>query len=135
MIKDCHVGVKGLICVRDAYLVLQSQNGYWDIPGGRIDGDETIVETLQRELKEELPEIGAHTIEGVVYAYRLSKNIIDDKGLVLLFHKVIAEPFEIVLSNEHKDYRWVTKDTIHELLESGVPIEPGYYEALKKVLT
>lgn len=134
MIKDCQVGIKGLVCVGDTCLVLLSENGYWDIPGGRIDEDESIEETLQRELKEELPGIGVYTIEGIVHAYRLPKNIIDDKGLVLLFYKVQAESFEVVLSNEHRGYRWVTRDTLQQLQGSDISIESGYYEAIRRVL-
>jgi len=134
MIKDCHVGVKGLVCVRDACLLLKSTKGYWDIPGGRIDENETLDDTLRRELREELPQITNFSIGDIVHAYRLSKNIDDEKGLVLLFYKVDAESFDVVLSDEHQEYRWITRDTLPEFSVSGVPIEPGYYEAVRKVL-
>jgi 8-oxo-dGTP pyrophosphatase MutT (NUDIX family) len=137
MVKECHVGVKGIIQVGNSCLVVQKGIGagsYWDIPGGRIDDSETLDETLVRELKEELPTIGPYHIEGIVHAYRLSRNISDDRGLVLIFYKVIAESFDVFLSNEHDDYRWVTKESLHELLISDHQIESGYYEALRVVL-
>ena len=134
MIKDCQVGVKGIVCTEDGCLVLKSENGYWDIPGGRIGGEETIEETLHRELKEELPSIGGYKFGNIVHAFRLSKNIIDGKGLVLLFYKVEAEKFDVALSSEHQGYRWVTKDTLHELRNADIPIESGYYEAIRRVL-
>ncbi len=134
MMKDFQVGVKGLVCVNDSCLVLKSAQGFWDIPGGRIDDNETIEETLQRELNEELSQIGAYTMKDIVHAYRLSKNIADDKGLLLLFYKVETSPFEVVLSDEHQDFMWVTKETLQELRVGDTPIESGYFEAIKRVL-
>jgi 8-oxo-dGTP diphosphatase len=134
MMKDFQVGVKGLICVEDSCLVLKSSQGFWDIPGGRIDGNETIEQTLQRELREELSHIGEYVMKDVVHAYRLSKNIIDDKGLLLLFYKIETTPFKVVLSDEHQDFRWVTKETLQDLLKGDAPIEQGYFEAIRRVL-
>jgi len=138
MIKDCHVGVKGIVKVGDRCLVLQKGEGesaYWDIPGGRIDDNETLLETLARELAEELPSLKQFRIEGVVDAYRLSKNIADNRGLVLVFYRVDAAPFKIELSKEHVGYRWVTKDDVQQLLENGPRIERGYYDAIVTTLT
>lgn len=137
MIKDCHVGIKGIVCVGEKCLVLQKGNGvdaYWDVPGGRIDDDEALEETLTRELREELPSIKEFSIGGVIGAYRLPKNIVDNRGLVLVFYKVVAESFEVVLSDEHAEYRWVTKETVSDLLNSSVAITSEMYTYIAKVL-
>ena len=137
MIKDCHVGIKGIVCVNDACLVLQNGSGahaYWDVPGGRIDNDESLLETLTRELREELPSIKEFSIGEVVGAYRLPKNIVDNRGLVFIFYKVDAESFDVTLSNEHAGYRWVTRETVSELLNSDVSITPEMYSYITQVL-
>lgn len=137
MIKDCHVGVKGIIMVNDRCLVLKKMTNtgtFWDIPGGRIDDDENLETTLERELKEELPSIKNYKIDSIISAYRLSKDIADDKGLVLIFFKVIAEDFKVELSDEHCDYRWISNNDISELLKTDTSIESGYYDALVKAL-
>jgi 8-oxo-dGTP pyrophosphatase MutT (NUDIX family) len=137
MIKDCHVGIKGIVRMGDSCLVLQNGSGadaYWDVPGGRIDDDEALPETLTRELREELPGIKEFSIGEVVGAYRLPKNIVDNRGLVLIFYKVDAESFDVTLSNEHVGYRWVTKETVSELLDSPFAITPELYSYIRSVL-
>ncbi len=137
MIKTCNVGVKGVIRVGDSVLVLKkegSESAYWDIPGGRIDDNETLEETLRRELHEELPTIGEYRVGEVLSAYRLSKNIKDDTALVLVFYAIYADSFEVSVSEEHMDSRWVTKGTVTELLSSGIHIERGYYDAITRAL-
>jgi 8-oxo-dGTP diphosphatase len=134
MIKQCHVGVKGVVCVDDRCLLLQRKSGdsfHWDIPGGRIDDNETIEETLKRELAEELPSLKNYSVGELLHACRLSHDIEGGTGLILIFYKINAEPFEVALSEEHQDYRWLNKTEISELLKKPI-IEQGYYEALKK---
>jgi 8-oxo-dGTP diphosphatase len=138
MIKDFNVGVKGLVCVGNTCLVLKKGSGaeaYWDIPGGRIDGNESLAETLQRELSEELPSLSTYSVLEVVGAHRLSRDILEGKGLVLIFYKVEAEAFNVSLSDEHTDYCWVTKETLPSLLNSTCSIERGYYDAIARVLS
>jgi 8-oxo-dGTP diphosphatase len=137
MIKDCHVGVKGVIRVGDKCLVLRRNDGtltYWDAPGGRVDDDESLTETLTRELSEELPCLKNYQIGKVVDAYRLGKNIKDGRGLVFIFYRVDAEPFEVELTDVHEGYVWVTKDDVSQLLTSEPNIEQGYYDAIVAAL-
>lgn len=138
MIKDCHVGVKGVICVGDKCLVLKRNDGtllYWDAPGGRVDDDESLKETLTRELSEELPCLKSYSIGKVVDAYRLGKNIKDGRGLVFVFYRVDAEPFEVELTDVHEGFVWVGKEDVHTLLTSGPHIEQGYYDAIVAALS
>lgn len=137
MIKDCHVGIKGIVCVEDRCLLLKkgmADEAFWDVPGGRIDGEEIIEETLVRELHEELPTINAFEIKEIVGAYRLSRNLEGERGLVLIFYKVNAEKFDMSLSSEHTDYKWVTKESLSELVNSDVAITPELYGFLEHVL-
>lgn len=138
MIKDFNVGVKGIVCVNNKCLLLKANRGdnvYWDISGGRIDDNETLEETITRELSEELPTLGKYRIGDVVGAHRLSKNLPEGQGLVLIFYKIEAEEFEVNLSEEHIDYRWVSKDELEELQNGDVYIEPGYSNAIAKALS
>jgi len=54
------IGIKGLIRSEQGKILLLKipswggSPGYWDLPGGRMDPGETFVQTLKRELKEEI---------------------------------------------------------------------------------
>ncbi|MFA6464018.1 MAG: NUDIX hydrolase [Candidatus Paceibacterota bacterium] len=138
MIKEFNVGVKGVVRVKDKCLILKNVkdgNSYWDIPGGRIDDNETIEETLKRELSEELPTLGKYSIGNILNAYRLSHDLKDNKALLLIFYKIEAEEFEVKLSSEHTEFKWVSKNELPALLAATeIPIEKGYYEAIEKAL-
>lgn len=137
MIKECYVGVKALLVVEGKCLIVkrvETTHAYWDVPGGRIDDNEKLMETLARELYEELPSIGNFTVGEIVGAYRFKSNITNDRGLVLIFYKVEAEDFEIILSDEHTEYKWITKENIEDLYTSEFPIEPELRELVQTVV-
>ena len=61
---DCTVGNKGFLLVVDAIVLIDNKivlvkrkyppfAGYWAIPGGKVDMEETTEQTALRELKEE----------------------------------------------------------------------------------
>lgn len=62
-VKLFHVGIKALVQNKAGeFLLLQvnpaklsgNQAAYWDIPGGRIEEDASVFDTLAREVQEEL---------------------------------------------------------------------------------
>lgn len=137
MEKQCHVGIKGIICSEGRCLLLQKANGedvYWDAPGGRINGDEKIEETLERELREELPSIGKFSIGEIAGAYRRGKDVRDGIGLVLIFYRVEAEPFEVTLSPEHAEYKWFSREDLAGLRTEEVSIAPELAGFIEKIL-
>ncbi|KKW10205.1 MAG: NUDIX hydrolase [Parcubacteria group bacterium GW2011_GWA2_49_9] len=50
------VSVKGLVLdeTRTKFLVVQEDNGFWELPGGGLDQGESPQEGLKREIKEEM---------------------------------------------------------------------------------
>lgn len=112
--KKFNVGVKAVIIKDDKVLVVKTNYGdnFWEVPGGRIDNDETIMETLDRELHEELPNIQNIKVGELVYAHRVDHDIAEDLGLVLLFFRVEAgfTDDKPTLSDEHLDWKWATKE-------------------------
>jgi 8-oxo-dGTP diphosphatase len=116
--KTFYVGVKGVIIKGGKVLIVKAtdKDGIWEVPGGRIEDNETIEQALRRELKEELPNIQNVRVDQILDASRLHKDITGDVSLVLVFYKVTAgfmgEPH---LSDEHTEYRRATKDEALQL--------------------
>jgi 8-oxo-dGTP diphosphatase len=117
--KTFFIGVKGII-VKDGKVLLLKRAGertFWDVPGGRMQHDETPAATLARELQEELPSIQNVEIGGLLSVHVLDRNIKDDIGLTFLFYWVNADFDEgIQLSDEHSESAWMTFD---EAKQSG----------------
>ncbi len=120
--KNFFVGVKGVIINdNNEVLLLQSKKGYWELPGGRIDDNEDLIQTLNRELNEELTNIRNIEIGEVVHAIRMPFDLKDDLGLVLIFYKVKADFYDHVqISDEHQDFRWVNLEEAKVLVDDEV---------------
>jgi 8-oxo-dGTP pyrophosphatase MutT (NUDIX family) len=136
MAKLFNVGIKGLIeNTEGKILVLKSSlkghrmptEAYWDIPGGRIEEGEHILEVLKREIEEEIG-IGELEKEAEFFHAVISNHKIpfEDKilGLVLMVYKVqIPKNSKIKLSDEHVAYEWVDKAEAAKRLSHKYPAE------------
>lgn len=93
------------------------------MPGGRIDGDETIEETLRRELLEEVPNIRNIAVHEVLSTFRVPRDIDGDTSLVLIFYKVSADfDGEVQFSFEHSQYKWATADQAAKLVDESCQV-------------
>jgi 8-oxo-dGTP diphosphatase len=122
--KTFYVGIKGVVVKNSKVLVLrankaQGRRDVWEMPGGRINDDETIEQALVRELTEELPNIKNIKTHEILHAYRLPHDIEGDKSLVLIYYRVTAdfEGSKPAISDEHVDWQWTDMDTAIELTE------------------
>lgn len=104
--------------------------GWWDLPGGHLDGDETPMQGATREAFEECSLVvrGLIKIEakemGSIIKYFFATR--DYSGSVDL----IPNPETGVI--EHDDYKWMTLQEIKALKNSIVPVSI-VEEALKYV--
>jgi 8-oxo-dGTP diphosphatase len=105
------VGVKLVIKnSRGLYLFVQrsqplSDGADWDIPGGRINTSERLEEALARELKE---EIGVE-LDTKIELVKAQDIILPNADLHVVRITYITE-FDktIKLSEEHRDFKWVS---------------------------
>ncbi len=115
--KSFYIGVKAII-VQDGSVLLikrvKKHGYYWDAPGGRIDGNESFGEALKRELVEEIGDASDIKIGRVLSVYKIPFDVEDEHGLVLIFFKVEAKISEVILSDEHEEYRWVKKEDLKD---------------------
>lgn len=94
--------------------------GEWEFPGGHLEEGETLEEGLKRELKEEVGFI-CDTKPIITHYYDEIKmkngEIVHDLEIDFVIN-VDRSKVDIKLSNEHCEYKWVTKDS--ELLDDFI---------------
>ena len=103
----------------------------WCLPGGKIDGNETPLQAMLREIKE---ETGISLNEN--QAYRLGEVYISKPGIDLVLHLYKARLFElpkITICEESSEYLWVSLDEALKLpLISGGDVVIKHYKKLAK---
>lgn len=140
MPKLVNVGVKGAVVNRGKVLVLQRTSTitpkveFWDLPGGRINGDESIFETLDRELHEEILNLRTYRVGKLLHLWRHPKDFPEGHGLVIVCYKVNAELDHVELSEEHSAYRWVSLVEINELKNEEPVLSPNAETVLRLAL-
>ena len=107
---------KAIIKINDKYLIgLRSASSryfpqHWDLPGGKLEGNEEPTAAVKREVKEETNlDVKPLRVVGI-YEYDL-----DNKGYIT--HRFTIYSTEIIggqlkISNEHTEQRWATKEEI-----------------------
>lgn len=109
------VGAKGIIEYDGKILLLRESSKYvdgtevgkWDVPGGRIDPEETLRDGLIREVKEESGlDIEPGTLLGAFDGFPNIKG--EECHVIRLYYHCIAKTNEVVLSNDHDMHEWVT---------------------------
>lgn len=138
-----HLGIKALIRnVKGEILLLQVNpkkligitDAYWDLPGGRVQKGDTVIDTLRREVEE---ETGITHISEICQISMVLSNIripVDNGsvGFILdIYSCVIEEGCDIVLSDEHIGYKWFsTQDASHKL---SIKYPPDFCEQISKL--
>jgi len=108
------IGAKALIVhegkvllVREAAYDEGTNEGKWDVPGGRINPEEPILEGLQREVTEEsglLIEPGE--VLGVFETFPTIKG--EACHIVRVYYEATPQTLEVALSQDHAEFAWVT---------------------------
>lgn len=130
--QSFHVGVKALIVNEKNELLLLKINPdelvgdkrtYWDLPGGRIRGEDSIERTLRNEVEEEL---GVNDIKILEHFDTHVSNISIPVGngsvkLLLIVYKCKMLEKNFKLSFEHTDWKWVPIEEAKQLLKIKFP--------------
>jgi 8-oxo-dGTP diphosphatase len=104
----------------DKYLILKrSPNAVrfpnlWDFPGGRLEPDEKPEDGAIREVKEEttidvkiIKKLGAYEFD--------FDNLGKTSHQFSVYESEVIGDDEVVLSSEHSEYRWLTKEDVLKL--------------------
>lgn len=82
-------------------LLKKSKNGFWELPGGKKNRDETFANAAFREVFEETGYISE------IKHNRRTKINTKDSEMTLFFVEVDNE-FSCILSDEHQDFIWTS---------------------------
>lgn len=122
------VSVKGLICHKNKVLLLKTEDGFWDLPGGKLKAEEEPEICLLREVKEETGK----TIEvgQVLDSFNIHLKKIVKVHVIVIVYKcsLISEDTLIEVSQEHFDGQWFEREELNQL-----KIRPEYKPLLENL--
>jgi 8-oxo-dGTP diphosphatase len=106
------VAQKALIEKNEEVLVLVDPVEGLDFPGGKVQEDEDVITSLQREVRE---EVGWEIVVGKPFCAKIDvfpkeHEFVGKQVYVVAFACAYAGG-EIALSSEHSSYKWVNKET------------------------
>ncbi len=127
----CHDGA-GNILMHKRSERCRDEHGRWDCGGGALEFEDTIEDTLKKEVRE---EYGTEVLDFEFLGYRDVHREHDGKKThwVALDFKVLVDPAQVVNNEPHKfeEVAWFTKDALPEPLHSQLP---GYFERYREQL-
>lgn len=101
-------------------LLLQRNDGnnVWEIPGGKRENNEDIVDALKREVQEETGLIINEY--KLVYVSPIFENHPFLKPFLNIGYLCFVENSDVLISNEHLDYKWVRVEELVSYLDSDI---------------
>lgn len=120
--NEIWVATKGLIVYNRRVLIIQRSNycgigeNEWEFAGGGLKFGEDLTKGLSREIKE---EVGLTVrIDRLLYA--ISRLVNPYRQIVGLTYLCYADTDMVVLSDEHRDFLWATREQLTELLATPI---------------
>ncbi len=103
-----HQGERQLVAI---FKRSQKKGGFWQPITGGHHLDETLVEACSREVLEEVGlNVAKERFKGPIHEFEFSDNGQDHKEYVFFCHLSLDEVDNIVLSDEHTDWKLCTFD-------------------------
>lgn len=126
--KKYPISVKGIVIVNDKIVLLKNEREEWELPGGKIEINETAEECTVREIKEELNlNASIHSIIDV-WMY----NILGKVNVLIvtyLCNPLTIDEKKIKVSHEHKEVGLFEMDKIDKL-----KMPEGYKNSISKAI-
>ena len=105
------VSLKAIIVDNNKVLCLKNERNEWDFPGGKINFNEDVEESLIREVKEEVKIVIDNL--NILKSFNLSFNEVP--VFVVVYSANISCDSSIALSYDHSEYNFFSKLEIKDL--------------------
>ncbi|MEM7274262.1 MAG: NUDIX hydrolase [Actinomycetota bacterium] len=118
------VSVKGVVTADRHVLLMLNERNEWELPGGRLEADETPERCVEREVLEEAGLVV--TVDRIVDAWVYP--IRPDHSVLIVTYRCVdlgAIPV-ITISDEHRSGRWVPLDAC-----ADAPMPSGYLRSIQ----
>lgn len=123
--KKIVVALKGIILLEGKILIVkrapndQVGANTWEFAGGKLEFGEGLEVALKREILE---EVGLQvTAEKILYASTFQTDPF--RQVVIIVYLCHALDKEVVLSKEHSEYLWVSKEELKEYLPQEIILD------------
>jgi len=119
------VSVKGVLLRRGRVLLLRNHRGEWELPGGRLDRQESPEEALAREIREETgltARVGS-LVDAWIFPVTPRKRVV-----ILAYACRLRIGDAIRTSPEHRGGAWLPLAALDE-----EPLPRGYLRSIRRV--
>jgi 8-oxo-dGTP pyrophosphatase MutT (NUDIX family) len=124
---DSQVAVKAVIQNSEGKFLIVKEGERWQAVGGRLEKGEKLEDGLRRETQEETG-ITDLTVGKVIHVDEwFAKPEGELKHIVAIFFVCKTPSNDVILSDEHQDYAWVT---VNDLETYGDSLEKEIKEAI-----
>ncbi len=108
------VSVKGMFFDESGKLMMiLEKDGLWELPGGRIQKSEDLIDCLKRECMEEIG-LECEVLEAQpTYVWSAIDDV--DRGRIMVCYKIKLNSLEFVPTDECQEIRFFTKEEIKSL--------------------
>jgi 8-oxo-dGTP diphosphatase len=113
--QSYYIGIKGIIKDQSGRVLIlkDSSTGKWEVPGGRMDAEQTIEGAFAREITEEIQDASLEKFGDLLFAAQGAFNVENAHKLFLIFYSVkVRLPSKLTLSSEHTDSAWVDERSL-----------------------
>lgn len=83
--------------------------GKWAFPGGKTERGQTLLDTLKREVLE---EVGLEIEDNIKFLKDFTFVRPDDKNVVGLCFEVVAKSNNVKISQDFEDFRWIKPEEL-----------------------
>lgn len=103
-------------------------NNYWDVPGGKVEENDTLFEAISREILEETA-LKLKEITAILTTSKFTGSY-HDKPIILRNIYLCKATGIVKLSHEHSEFKWINPE---DVVKYEFPDDLDFQHALKQI--